>query len=861
MPKGAQENMIERSWAAVFLLVAGSLLSASVGRAFEPAEHLSWPGWSIAAKELEERGALAIVEDEAAESKRKVKGEDGKDEQVSSALHQRVSRRAAARGHIEVARTPLIKWADVVPGIYRVSARIKFDGDVGVIGTPIRLQVNAQPHHPQHKARDVSREFSATDLGEVDTYQEISFVYEVSPKGEKRLPAREAVATSNYPKFGPDIYPDARPQKEENEQETAPPGPLEGFTIGLTLPQTKYMSSSGMPPNSLRWVRLDWIKLEKIDLSPSITVRYVRPDKLWLRPGIETGFAVGLENFTPREQVRTLSIVLERGFAERQVIHSETVELPPGADRHLHVPWQTDQGTPLYGYKVVAEIRQGNTVESKAHDYFQVHPDNYTVHIMGSNTRSVDPFRFPESYKNHMEIFASTPGDMSRIMPKAESWFAGMGSHPGPYTFKLVRAATEHNRKEGILTVTYLFAGGTGAPLLDDYVAHPEWISHKVTATDPIYRINHQWGEKVRGWDWEKKGPIETVGVMVPAVEMHLNHRFPELKARIEREFLEFVRQTGYGGVRFDVGIMAPVGDSLNVLGLEHSIKVDDPMAHAAKNFNDLRALVEAEYPDFEWGANMDSWGYLDTIKDRDIAPEPPEKYQEFVAFAQAHGMFMDEGSMGAPFWDHYMNKWEDSWYFMNLKRKITRRFGAVYQLFSPHRDGSGHFCHDDIYFATMIIASGSHYYGSFAAPAYSEEGMGAFATRFSEFIWHPELQPLEEAADLILVDAPADIWFAEGVVQQQLKDRLRYVIPLLNPPVVERLRRNKVNELPPPIDEAFPVEIAIPEGSTRAEAWMLTWEPRVEAVPLRADVAGAICTVTFPGLKIFRTLVVEFMP
>ena len=138
---------------------------------------------------------------------------------------------------------------------------------------------------------------------------------------------------------------------------------------------------------------------------------------------------------------------------------------------------------------------------------------------------------------------------------------------------------------------------------------------------------------------------------------------------------------------------------------------------------------------------------------------------------------------------------------------------------------------------------------------------MGAFATRFSEFFWHAELQPLEDAADLILVDAPADIWLAEAVVQQQLKDRLRYVIPLLNPPVVERLRRNKVNELPPPIDEAFPVEIATPEGTTRAEAWMLTWEPRVEAVPLKADVAGGTCTVMFPELKIFRTLVVEFMP
>ena len=206
------------------------------------------------------------------------------------------------------------------------------------------------------------------------------------------------------------------------------------------------------------------------------------------------------------------------------------------------------------------------------------------------------------------------------------------------------------------------------------------------------------------------------------------------------------------------------------------------------------------------------------------------------------------------------MNRWEDAWYFMNLKRAIARKHGGgVYQLFSPHRDGAGHFCHDDIYFTMMSIASGSHYVGAYAPPPYSEESMGAFATRFSEFFWSDKLRPIEAAEEVIFVDAPADLWYAEGATQEDLPGKRRYVVPLLNPPVAERLRRNKSNELPPPIEESFDIEVAMPEGFAKAEAWMLSWEPRVHSKRVKSKVEGETLRVRFPPLKLFSVLVVEF--
>jgi len=200
-----------------------------------------------------------------------------------------------------------------------------------------------------------------------------------------------------------------------------------------------------------------------------------------------------------------------------------------------------------------------------------------------------------------------------------------------------------------------------------------------------------------------------------------------------------------------------------------------------------------------------------------------------------------------------------DALWGMVQKREVVRRYGGVYQLFSPHRDSTGHFAHDDVYWAIMIVASGSYYVGSFSPPPYSQDSIGHFATRFGEFFRHKDLRALENAQDEIFVDSPTELWYADTAVWRDVGARRQYVIPLINPPVNDRLRRNKTNELPEPIDEPFEVEVQVPEGFRNARAWMLTWEPRIACVPLKPRVEGDAATVQMPGLKLFRTLVVEF--
>src|SRR5262249_8323540 len=150
----------------------------------------------------------------------------------------------------------------------------------------------------------------------------------------------------------------------------------------------------GLPPNSLRSVKLDWIKLEKIQPSASITARSVRPAKLWMRPGMEQSFDVALENFTAQPQKRTCVLTLVHGIDERQEIHREDVELAAGAAKKITVLWKTTEQTPIFGYEARAEIlgEDGKSIDSSARDFFSVHPEVYSVLVSGARTRAVDPF-------------------------------------------------------------------------------------------------------------------------------------------------------------------------------------------------------------------------------------------------------------------------------------------------------------------------------------------------------------------------------------------------------------------------------------------------------------------------------------
>lgn len=821
-----------------------------------PSAPLRWQAWQIPAEALVTNGPLAIVTDEQAESKREQAAkEGGAKSEEKAALIRRVSRQSIAKSDMVIATTPPVPWKSLPAGVYRISARVKMDGEVNIIGTPIRLFVHpvfigadgkqAYPGGVTSLHPDLAQSFSGYQFKEPNQYQVLTWLYEVDPTAAKRLKVKLPIDPA---RMFQSMW-----AKEPQVNPPPVPKPADGIVIGVMLPQTKYSPKSGMPPNSVRSVSVDWLAMERIDPSPSLTARHVYPAKRWVRPGDKQSFDVAIENFTGVPQKKPCRVYLVRGVDERTVLRDEEISLAPGETKTITVPWQTTKDTPIWGYEVRAEIRSGDKADSTAYDFFSVHPEAYTVLIMGTQFRRDDPFREHGNYANLMEMFGATPGDCAQVCPPNEQWMGGMMEVP--YSFESVRKSVEHNASIGVQTVMYLFAGGTAMPVMDLYVRKPEWFCGRMLGTDLLYRKQQEIMETIRTFDFKKN--VYT-NPMVPHVEMGLNFWDPALMAQVTQQTLDFVQKTGYGGIRFDVGMFGPQGDT-TCYGEKLPYDMKDAMKVGASNFTQYCTALRKASPSFEFGANMDTWAYLESVGKRNQAAPAPETYPEFMALAGAHGMFMDEGTMSAPFYSHYMNRFEDGLWSMCQKREVTRRCGGIYQLFSPHRDGNGYFAHDDIYWTIMIITSGSYYVGNFAPVPYSDDSAGQFIIRFGEFLRSKGLRSLAGAADLIYVDSPGTVWYADTAVWEDIGGKRRYVIPLINPPINERMRRNKTGELPPPILEPFPIEVKVPEGFSRAKACMLTWEPRVQAVPLEVTVEKGNARVKFPGLQLCRTLVVEF--
>jgi len=847
--------------AATFHLVAAPEPAADAARP----RLLAWPGHAISAGPLDERSKYSVVEDADAQSVREIEV-DGKATRRNAALMVRTDRRSMAKGDLLVARTPLVPWDQLERGVYRVSARVSFDGDVGLIGTPIELSIsNAVVDARSKKAQPVksgqaSSELQGLDVDEPGRYYEISLLYEVNPgrQGEHgRLPARNSRSAYRW-YYWP--YQDAYP-------EYVPPAPAKGkapqrsagVMISLGLPQTKYSATSGMPPNSLRSVRLDWIKLEKVDPSPGITVRYVRAAKVWMRPGMENAFEVYLENFTDRLQQGELTVRLERGLDQKTELRRVPVKLEARAATTVTVPWKTNGGTPWWGYEVIAEVSSQGAVASGARDFFSVHPRVYSVLVKGGRSRRVDPFRQTEGYVNLREDFGILPGDMAQVCPPdgEEQWTLHMGGSAIAQSYPLCRAAIAYNHSQGVASAVYMWSGGTGHYVMDTYVKRPEWLAGRVMATDQVYKKLKDRSDAVRAHDFSKGRPPAMA--TVPHVQQMLNHWDPVLHKKILDETLVFLRNTGYDAIRFDEGLFpprsprTPFGEPLPL-----PFDWNDRMQVAMRQWEEFRQAVRAEFPHMEFGGNRESYEYISRVGIPGRESPAPESYPEFVAFMRAGGMIMDEPTMEIPSFGHAMNRFDDCLYAMCRKREMCRRFGGLYQLFSPGRDGSGHFAHDDIYFAAMIVTSGSLYVGGFSAPPYGEGNIAAFITRYSEFFRSQDLKPFDDPENVIEVDADDELWFADAAVWADVGPVRRYVIPLLNPPVVDRFRFNKSNEFPRPV-EAFDVEVRVPDGFRTAEAWMLTWEPDVGHERLPCEVKRGKARIEFPGVGLCRTLVVEF--
>ncbi|MCG2660965.1 MAG: hypothetical protein L6437_12060 [Kiritimatiellae bacterium] len=781
---------------------------------------------------------------------------------------------------------------DCPVGTYKVTVRMKLSGMLGIIGTPIQFSARqVAPSGRRDYFDNFARRMSmpavppnwdtATLHGyhfkQEDVYEEFSFLTEViEPDDVSKRPIRPPARNGAGTLFSKaEIEAWKQGKGFPWEQKPLPVLSAAGaelvkqhrgqFVVAMNLLRAIPSAQGtgiglGFVANSIRSLTVDRLRIERVPEPTNIVVRQVLPRKLWVRPGSDQTFAVWLHNRSGTPQKGTVRVRVVHGIDREIPVGEKDVSLENGTYTVVDFPWQPPEGQPLWGCAAVAElVRDGKVVASES-DMFAVHSNVWAVRNDGGANRFANPYYRLPRYVNITDWYGSTPGDAIKPFPDdpTKPYLCGMLTFAFA-SFDSFKIVAEANRKSGVGSFLYMQpACGTGTYMEDTYLKHPEWFSGPLAWTDQ-YHDGWERVEKLLRETWEAGKPLNIPKSTNVHIEGAVNHAVPEVFSNMLSGVIKALEYAGFDGVRWDAS-PAPVRHS-EYMGIKYGPETPEELsALLAQRIGEIKAGVRARMPNYTESAN---WGPPQYVIDRK-ATRPAEKDpgdQAFAAFLADGSSLMDEGWMSAGGRFDCRNVIRDYFWAACQETQFVRKFGGFWYSFSPGRDCNPYFTQSIIHYGLLVVLGGGSYWGPAACPAWSETGLAHFSMRYCEFLHDPKLQPVPDAATRIRLLAPQEIWYEDSAVWRDLPDgRRRYVIPIVNPPTLERFfLKDRFSGLPEPFREPFGVEMDVPPGFAAAKVWTLTAEPQTAAAVLPSILNGGVLRFDVPDLFTFRVLVIEF--
>ncbi|MGD0091011.1 MAG: hypothetical protein ABSE73_13920 [Planctomycetota bacterium] len=844
----------------LFISLASSVATAGEGGA----QAQSVWKWQASALALPDGKPAAWIPKEMARLFKVV--EDGEAD-GGKALAVTVDKRLIRDADIPVLVTPGLTRHDAPVGLYRVTARLKMTGMLNAIGTAISLAF--APRDPAGSGRYYEPTIHGYHFAREDAYQEFSWLVEVVEPdfvtGRPLRPAAKGALGAPFPskaqvelwKQGLDEPPQDQEKKrkdtEQNQKRALETWQKGTLSARLDLLRTVTVGFA-RAHNTIQSLTVDTIRIERVPEPASAVVRQVLPQKCWLRPGDEQVFHVWLHNRSGQARSGTVQVRTVHGLNEELQAGGKAATLQDGKYAVVDIPWTSPKDKDLWGCQAVAEwVQEGKTVSS-AREVFSVHANPWAVMNHGGASRSRNPYYTPPSYRNYCEFFGISPGDAVKPFPDNPDlpYYSGMSHYPTHV--ELQKRYCKHNRTIGVATFLYLQpAAATGMYAEDLYLLHPEWFFGRVLWTD---QIHDKWeaGQRELVARWQAgQQPEEKVALL--HVEQGPNYAVEQVFNGLVEGVRKNLEYCGYDGVRWD-GMIAAA--SANRMGM--AIGPGNPVGDLELSAQRVLALKRAARQAAPWYTEGSNIGVPAEVYNRKATAPPPEKDKYRAAFLSDGSSVMDEGWMGAYGYTDPRNVIKDYFWGARQEADYCRKLGGFFHSFPPARDGNPYFVQSIIYYTLLIPLAGGSYPGGYSCPPGSETGLAHFVTRFAEFLYDLQLKPLADAGKSIRIQAPRELWYDETAVWRDLPDgRRRCVVPVVNPPTVERFLADCFSELPEPFGEPLGVEVRKPQGFKGAQVWMLSAEPETDAVALAARADGEAVVFQIPKLTTFCVLVIEF--
>jgi hypothetical protein len=595
----------------------------------------------------------------------------------------------------------------------------------------------------------------------------------------------------------------------------------------------------------------------------------VSPDKVHYQPGQTVTVLTRLVNPTAAAIDATLVGEEIRGTDARREVFRQAVRLAAGGQQQVTSSYAL--GAEEYGREIHVRLLADGREVAGGREFFAVSrlplwvaggssaDRSYWAANSGSGSFFVGPASAQESWRGvqywkhlrrtYFEFFSWSPGDIADLAP-ADDLFPGGESRLVYRSRQTVIQQNRMLRSAGLWPVSYVNGTCWGDAGYKLFQQHPEWFLYDAAGEVADYEMDGR--ETYRRKDDAAFDPGSYKHVYFQAV---LNHSLPAVQEYVARQFIDCGRVMGFAGVRLDVRYLEVYPGERGFDGREVAATYPEADRISAAAVKRVKALVHKELPEFTFGYNY-------------AAPEEVKDMMEtFKERCRGGAWMLDEfpcsyQEKSSPYhvWKTYVRR------MMSWGDRVNK-LGGVYNPYDFRR-GSMEFPIDLVYSAIFRVICGGRDYGGWYFNSRLPIGdLGAFTTRFSEFLHSTSRDWIANLRDEVAVKSAAPLWWREMCYWTRDGNGGKCLqVNLVNPPQSAEVMENPRSQINPPVRDI--TVICSPAGGQKpTAAYLLASEPddpaglnQVRAVPLKlVDAGDGKLSVSVPCVLFWKMVVFQF--
>jgi hypothetical protein len=646
-------------------------------------------------------------------------------------------------------------------------------------------------------------------------------------------------------------------------------------TLGLDVPWT---AETYGPEVILQWDAAPKgvapvVYLDKVEIAvPALDaprVLEVSPGKTHYMPGEKVTVLTSLVNPTAAAIEGTLVGEEIRDADTRREVFQENVRLAAGQEER--VTYSYTLGTEEYGREIRVRLLVGGREVAGGRDFFAVsqHPlwvaggasadrscsagNNGTGSFYVGPASGQDSWRGVQYWKKlrriYFEFFSWAPGDISDLAP-ADDLFPG---GEGRLVYRSRQTILQQNRmfrSLGLWPVSYVNGTCWAESGYKLFQRHPEWFLYDASGEVGGYEMDGR--EIYRRKDDADFDPKTYNHIFFQAC---LNHSLPAVQEYVARQFINCGKEMGFAGVRLDVRYLEVYPGERGFDGKEVAATYPEADRVSAAAVKRIKALVRKEIPDFTFGYN-----YASPEEVKDMMETFRERCEGGAWMLDELPCTYQEKSSPYHVWKTYVRR------MMSWGDRVNK-LGGVYNPYDFNR-GDMQYPIDLVYSAIFRVICGGRDYGGWYNNSRQPVGdLGAFTTRFSQYLHNAGRRWIPEIKGEVDVTSVAPLWWREMCYWTRGSDGRKCLqVNLVNPPKAAEVMENPRSEINPPVRD-ITVTCAPCEGRKPVAAYLLMSEPveltglnQVQAVRLDLrDAGGGRVAVSVPSVLLWKMVVFQW--